>query len=60
MTIQRGKKMKNSNNINESTKKKISTNYPPDPHSVFCKRCYKFNKGCPNTQSKHKDEECFL
>ena len=41
-------------------KERTSTNYPPDPHHIFCKRCYKFNKGCPNTKSKVRDSECRL
>lgn len=37
-----------------------STNYAPDTHSIFCKRCYAYNNGCPNTRSKIKDKECGL
>ena len=44
----------------EKAKKNPSTNYAQDSHSQFCKRCYAYNKGCPNTKSKLKDSECRL
>ncbi|MBR5223276.1 MAG: hypothetical protein IKT38_02355 [Clostridia bacterium] len=42
----------------DTAKKKRTTNFYPDAHSMFCKRCYEFNKGCPNTKTKRIDREC--
>ena len=50
---------KNKTVSGEGTANKTrTTNFNPDAHSVFCKRCYKFNNGCPNTKSKKIDREC--
>lgn len=35
-----------------------TTNYRKDRHDLFCKRCFKFNKGCINTGTKRKDPDC--
>lgn len=37
-----------------------TTNFPKDSHYDFCERCMAFNKGCPNTGTKHKDKNCNL
>ena len=57
-----GENMKKEKKVRERPKERVSrsTNYAPDPHGVFCKRCYAFNKGCPNTRSKIKDVDCYL
>lgn len=41
-------------------KKNPTTNYPKDSHKEFCKRCYEYNKGCPDMNSKHKSPTCSL
>lgn len=37
-----------------------TTNYAMDSHKAFCKRCFKFHKGCPSTGTKNKSESCKL
>ena len=39
---------------------KTTPKFPPDNHWEFCKRCFAFNKGCPNTGSRLKDKDCFI
>lgn len=43
--------MKNPEFRKNHTKKEKTTNYPKDKHSDFCKRCYKFNRGCPQNDT---------
>ncbi|MBO5019039.1 MAG: hypothetical protein J6D52_00085 [Clostridia bacterium] len=54
--------MKKDKKVKDKPKEHVSrsTNYAPDSHSAFCKRCYAYNKGCPNTKSKVKDSMCRL
>lgn len=54
--------MKKEIKIKTKNEKPLSSgrNYPPDPHNVFCRRCYEFNRKCPNTGTKKKDGECRL
>lgn len=40
--------------------KNPTTNYAKDPHNKFCERCYEYNKGCPDTESKRKSCVCSL
>ena len=37
-----------------------TTNYPRDGHEYFCKRCQKYNDGCPITGTKRPTKECGL
>lgn len=43
--------MKKTEEIKKS-KKNPTHNYPMDSHKEFCKRCKKFNGGCPSSNPK--------
>lgn len=40
--------------------KNPTTNYAKDTHRKFCKRCFDYNNGCPETESKRKSRVCSL
>lgn len=42
----------------ETCKGGKTTNYAPDTHKIFCERCYKYNRGCPETKSHKKSKTC--
>lgn len=46
--------------VKETKGKNPTTNYPKDTHKAFCERCFEYNGGCPNTNTKHKDLSCSL
>lgn len=41
------KKTDKSQNVGRKRVKNPTTNFAPDSHKQFCKRCNDFNKGCP-------------
>lgn len=50
--------MKKENSTSKSGCKNPTTNYAPDPHKAFCKRCFAHNGKCPNTGKKRPDNSC--
>ena len=47
------------NQTHRKAVKNTTTNYPMDPHKVFCKRCKKINNNiCPMTGKKFGTSRC--
>lgn len=42
----------------ETCKGGKTTNYEADTHKKFCKRCYEYNKRCPDTKSYKISKTC--
>lgn len=40
--------------------KNPTTNFPKDTHKEFCKRCFLFNKGCPDGRLVDQLKGCSL
>lgn len=47
-------------NDSKSKQKNPTTNYAPDKHKEFCKRCFSHNGKCPNTGKVSHDPNCKL
>lgn len=52
--------MKTIVNQQKHKQKNPTTNYPKDSHKSFCKRCFAYNKGCPETNSLIISGDCTL
>lgn len=51
---------KKTDNTAKKSGKNATTNYAPDGHKFFCKRCFQHNGKCPKTGKHTKDSDCSL
>lgn len=52
--------MANCKKTRKEKKYPATTNYPPDPHHIFCDRCYAHNKYCVMSGRKRRDWRCTI
>ena len=50
--------MKKENSAPKCSCKNPTTNFAPDPHKAFCKRCLAHNGKCPKTGTNKIDKSC--